>query len=356
MRPKERRDTGQTDLLRSRLDAIIDMGHPLVKLARTIDWSFLEQRFGAVYEDKPGRPPLPTRLMAGLAILKHTYDLSDEVLCERWLENPYYQFFCGEEFFQHRLVFDRSSLTRWRQRMGEERLQALLQESLSVASKTEAIKPSDLNRIIVDTTVQPKNVMFPTDARLLNRARENAVIAQVEVEWREADVEELPFGDEQFDIVLSQFAHMFAPRPEVALGQMLRTLKPGGTIAFSTWPAELLVGRTMALGPRYLPPPPGFPSPLLWGEPAVIRERLGNAVEDVVFDRGRMLVPALSPQHFRAAIERSAGPLIKLVEALGAKDPDRLRAFRQEFDSIVAEYLEDNLVRQDYLMTRARKI
>jgi IS5 family transposase len=143
-----------------------------VKLARTIDWSFLEQRFGAVYEDKLGRPPLPTRLMAGLAILKHTYDLSDEVLCERWVENPYYQFFCGEEFFQHRLVLDRSSLTRWRQRMGEERLQALLQESLSVAAKTKAIKPSDLNRVIVDTTVQPKNVMFPTDARLLNRARE----------------------------------------------------------------------------------------------------------------------------------------------------------------------------------------
>jgi transposase, IS5 family len=172
MRPKERRDSGQSDLLRSRLDAIIDMDHALVKLARTIDWALLEQRFGAVYEDKPGRPPLPTRLMAGLAILKHTYDLSDEVLCERWVENPYYQFFCGEEFFQHRLMFDRSSLTRWRQRMGEERLQALLQESLAVATKTEAIKPSDLNRVIVDTTVQPKNVMFPTDARLLNRARE----------------------------------------------------------------------------------------------------------------------------------------------------------------------------------------
>ena len=90
-------------------------------------------------------------------------------MCERWVENPYYQFFCGEEFFQHRLVFDRSSLTRWRQRMGEEKLQALLQESLSVATRTEAIKPADLNRVIVDTTVQPKNVMFPTDARLLNR-------------------------------------------------------------------------------------------------------------------------------------------------------------------------------------------
>src|SRR5262249_24770376 len=175
MRPKERRDTGQTDLLRSRLDAIIDMEHALVRLARTIDWPFLEQRFGAAYEDKPGRPPLPTRLMAGLSILKHTYDLSDEVLCERWLENPYYQFFCGEEFFQHRLVFDRSSLTRWRQRIGEEKLQALLQESLSVARKTAAIKPSDLNCVIVDTTVQPKNVMFPTDARLLNRARETLV-------------------------------------------------------------------------------------------------------------------------------------------------------------------------------------
>jgi hypothetical protein len=156
----------------SRLDAIIDMGHALVKLSRTIDWAFLEQKFGAVYDDTP---PLPTRLMAGLAILKHAYDLSDEVLCERWLENPYYQFFCGEEFFQHRLVFDRSSLTRWRQRMGEEKLQALLQESLAVATKTEAIKPSDLNRVIVDTTVQPKNVMFPTDARLLNRARERLV-------------------------------------------------------------------------------------------------------------------------------------------------------------------------------------
>jgi IS5 family transposase len=151
------------------------MDHALAKLARTVDWSFLEGRFGEVYTDDPGHPPLPTRLMAGLAILKHTYDLSDEVLCERWVENPYYQYFCGEEFFQHRLVFDRSSLTRWRNRMGEERLQALLQESLSVATRTKAIKPSELSRVIVDTTVQPKNVMFPTDARLLNRAREKLV-------------------------------------------------------------------------------------------------------------------------------------------------------------------------------------
>src|SRR5260221_9902960 len=109
--------------------------------------------------------PLPTRLMAGLAILKHTYDLSDEALCDRWVENPYFQYFCGEEFFQHALVFDRSSLTRWRQRMGEEKLQALLQESLAVATRTEAMKPSDLARVVIDTTVQPKAVMFPTDPK-----------------------------------------------------------------------------------------------------------------------------------------------------------------------------------------------
>src|SRR5467141_4236287 len=89
MRPRERRKTGEQDLFRSRLDQIIDMKHPLVKLARTVDWRFLEGRFGEVYTDDPGHPPLPTRLMAGLAILKHTYDLSDEVLCERWVENPF---------------------------------------------------------------------------------------------------------------------------------------------------------------------------------------------------------------------------------------------------------------------------
>src|SRR5712691_922811 len=172
MRPKERRETGKQDLFRSRLDQIIDLNHALARLARAIDWRFLEERFGAVYTDGPGQPPLPTRLMAGLAILKHTYDLSDEALCERWVENPYYQYLCGEEFFQHRLIFDRSSLTRWRQRMGEEKLLALIQESLSGATKTGALKPSDLSRVIVDTTVQPKNVMFPTDAKLLNRARE----------------------------------------------------------------------------------------------------------------------------------------------------------------------------------------
>src|SRR5258706_4138401 len=175
MRPGERGEGGEQDLFRSRLEQIIDMNHALVKLARTIDWRFLEEKLGAVYTDKPGQPPLPTRLMAGLAILKHTYDLSDEALCDRWVENPYYQYFCGEEFFQHELPFDRSSLTRWRQRMGEEKLEALLQESLSVAHKTGALSSKDLERVVVDTTVQPKAIAHPTDARLVHRAIEKLV-------------------------------------------------------------------------------------------------------------------------------------------------------------------------------------
>jgi IS5 family transposase len=170
MRPRERRDSGQADLLRSRLDQILNLAHPLVKLAGTIDWRFLEERLGEVYDDDPGRPPLPTRLMAGLAILKSMHNLSDEGLCERWVENPYYQLFCGEEFFQHRLPFDRTSLTRWRLRMGEERLMALLQESLAAATRTGAAKPADFRAVIVDTTVQEKAITFPTDAKLMHRA------------------------------------------------------------------------------------------------------------------------------------------------------------------------------------------
>src|SRR5215212_1918401 len=175
MRPMERRETGQRDLFRARLDQIVDLDHPLVKLVRAIDWGFLEERCGAVYTDGPGRPPLPTRLMAGLAILKHMHDLSDEVLCERWLENPYDQLFCGEEFFQHKLPFDRSSLTRWRQRMGEDKLIVLRQESLAVATRVGAAKPADFRQVIIDTTVQEKAITFPTDAKLMHRARERLV-------------------------------------------------------------------------------------------------------------------------------------------------------------------------------------
>ena len=191
---------------------------------------------------------------------------------------------------------------------------------------------------------------------LLERARENARIAGVNIEWHQGDVEQLPFADGTYDMVLSQFGHIFAPRPDVAIAEMLRVLQPGGTIAFSTWPPELCIGRLFALTGRYLPPPPpGVVPPHLWGDANVVRERLGDAVKDLQFDRATMRVPALSLQHNRTAMEKTAGPILKLVESLTATDPARLENFRREFEATVADYFQDNVVRQDYLITRATK-
>ncbi len=191
---------------------------------------------------------------------------------------------------------------------------------------------------------------------LLERARENSQIAAVEVDWREADVEELPFEDRAFDVVLSQFAHMFAPRPSLAVSEMLRILKPGGTIAFSTWPPGLFTGRMFQLVASYMPPPPpGVAPPPQWGDKNVIRERLGKAVRDISFEADTMRAPALSVQHYRLQTERTAGPVIKLVENLSANAPAKLAAFRREFDTIAAEFFHENFMQQDYLMTRATK-
>lgn len=193
--------------------------------------------------------------------------------------------------------------------------------------------------------------------QLLERARENATIAGVSVTFHEGDVEHLPFADAEFDVVTSQFGHIFAPRPEVATAEMLRVLKPGGTIAFSTWPPELFVGRSLALRGRYGPPPPaGIAPPTLWGDPKIVAARLGAAVTDIVFDRQRMLVPALSPAHARVMIERTAGPFVELIETLAATDPAKLAALRRDYEALVAEYWFDNVIRQDFLMTRATKV
>jgi SAM-dependent methyltransferase len=192
---------------------------------------------------------------------------------------------------------------------------------------------------------------------LLERARDNAQLAGVRIDWHEGDAEALPFADGAFDVVLSQFGHIFAPRPEVAVAEMLRVLKPRGTIAFATWPPELFMGRMFLITTRYAPPPPpGVAPPPQWGDPRVVVERLGGAVTDIVFDRATLRVPALSPQHYRANLEKTASPVMKVVESLSASDPARLAAFRSEYETLVAEYYEDNLVRQDYLLTRATKV
>jgi SAM-dependent methyltransferase len=192
---------------------------------------------------------------------------------------------------------------------------------------------------------------------LLERARENSQIAGVQIDWREADVEALPFANDQFDIVLSQFGHMFAPRPEVAIAEMLRVLRPGGTIAFATWPPELLIGSSFSLVKKYTPaPPPGVSPPPQWGDVTVVCERLGPGVKDVHFDRDRMVAPALSLKHYVAFLERTVGPMIKVVQSLGPTDPARLAEFRREYEELARPYFENNLIRQDYLLTRATKV
>lgn len=168
MRPPKQHETGQLDMLRARLDQIINMDHELVQLSREVAWAWIDEEIAPLFSDK-GRPGLPSRFAVGLLLLKHIYNLSDEQVCDRWVYDPYFQYFTGEEFFQHRFPHERSDLTHWRNRIGE-KLDKLLAESLRVAHATGALKTKDLARVTVDTTVQPKSITFPTDAKLLHAA------------------------------------------------------------------------------------------------------------------------------------------------------------------------------------------
>ena len=131
MRPKKPKTTGSGDLFRARLDQIINLKHELAQLAGQIDWDFIDGEIAPLYSDK-GRPGISTRFAIGLLLLKHIYGLSDEAVCERWVYDPYFQFFTGEEFFQHEFPHERSDLSHWRKRLGD-RLELLLAESLRVA-------------------------------------------------------------------------------------------------------------------------------------------------------------------------------------------------------------------------------
>jgi transposase, IS5 family len=168
MRPKKHETTGSGDLFRARLDQIINMRHELVQLAGKIDWEFIDGEIAPLYSDS-GRPGIATRFVIGLFLLKHISGLSDEGVCERWVYDPYFQHFTGEEFFQHEFPHERSDLSHWRKRLGD-KLELLLAESLRVAHESGALRTKDLARVTVDTTVQPKNITFPTDAKLLHAA------------------------------------------------------------------------------------------------------------------------------------------------------------------------------------------
>ena len=159
------------------LEKIINPQHPLVRLAQALDWQRFDELFAPTFHPANGRPGLPTRLMVGLQYLKYAYDLSDEAVLAGWLENPYWQYFCGGVYFEHDLPLDSSSLTHWRQRIAAAGAEELLAETLRCGLDLKLVKPTSLRRINVDTTVQPKHIRHPTDARRYDRARERLVKA-----------------------------------------------------------------------------------------------------------------------------------------------------------------------------------
>ena len=165
-------DPHQGDLFKVFLRDLVDPAHPMVRLADQVDWNQFEEALAPVFADEQGRPSADVRLVIGLMYLKYAYDLSDADVVEFWVENPYWQYFTGAVFFEHRPPIDPSSLTNWRKRIGEAGADQMLAETLRTGLKTKMIRPKDLKRVNVDTTVQEKEIRFPTDARLYHRSLE----------------------------------------------------------------------------------------------------------------------------------------------------------------------------------------
>lgn len=161
----------QGELFRSRLDQILNRQHPLYRLADSIDWSFFDREFGTLYVENFGRPGLPIRLLVGLHYLKHAYNVSDEAVVAQFVENGYWQYFCGCEYFQHKLPLDPTTLVKWRKRIGPKGMEKLLQGTIETAKSKEYVTEKHLERVNVDTTVQEKAIAHPTDSRLYYKAR-----------------------------------------------------------------------------------------------------------------------------------------------------------------------------------------
>jgi len=175
MKSKDPLNLPQDELFRMRLENMLKMDHELIKLSELIDWDSFDEQWGELFQSKKGAPAIRTRLIAGLHYLKHLYNLSDERVVEGWVENPYWQYFCGEQYFQHEVPIHPTSMTKWRNRLGESGSEKLLIETIKTGIKSKTIKPGSLKKVTVDSTVQEKNVTFPTDSKLLNKARANLV-------------------------------------------------------------------------------------------------------------------------------------------------------------------------------------
>ncbi len=176
MKPQTQ-DLDALELFQAHFDQLLNPAHSLVKLARRIDWNHFEVVFADCYCDDFGAPAKATRLMVGLHYLKHAFNESDESLAERWVENPYWQYFCGYTHMQHKCPIHPTSMTKWRQRVGEDRLVELLKQTIVIAVKQKHLPKRELKQVNVDTTVQEKNITYPTDSKLLYKAIEKLVAA-----------------------------------------------------------------------------------------------------------------------------------------------------------------------------------
>ena len=165
------------ELFQSHFDQLLNPAHELVQLAGKIDWDRFLAAFSASYSPDMGAPAKATRLMVGLQYLKYTFNESDESVVARWVENPYWQYFCGYTHLQHQCPIHPTSMSRWRKRVGADRLVEMLEETIALAKREGHVSRRDLERVNVDTTVQEKNITYPTDSKLLYRALQKLVVA-----------------------------------------------------------------------------------------------------------------------------------------------------------------------------------
>ena len=148
----------------SNLSDMLNQSHPLYKLANKIAWSKFEEAFTPLYSSDKGRPGKPIRLMCGLLILKHLRNLSDESVVEQWSENAYYQYFCGMQDFCPSAPCASSELVHFRECIGEEGIELIFQESIRVNNEDD--DKNHYETAFIDSTVQEKNITYPTDAKL----------------------------------------------------------------------------------------------------------------------------------------------------------------------------------------------
>ena len=159
----------QLNIFKIPLQHFIDQNNSLIRLSGKIDWDRLEKSLSEYYCQDNGRPGIPIRKIAGIIMLKRMFNESDESVLDRWVENPYWQYFCGFEYLQHECPIHPTSMVKWRQRVGVEKLEALLAETIRLALKHKQVTSQQLRKVTVDTTVQEKAIAFPTDARLYTK-------------------------------------------------------------------------------------------------------------------------------------------------------------------------------------------